>query len=82
VTVSPDYFRAIFAKLTAGEGNSSIALVRTDGVVLVRYPGADQIPAGIIPTRPLMKDIAAGRHDGLDVRTSGSVSVSIVTGVG
>jgi signal transduction histidine kinase/ActR/RegA family two-component response regulator len=70
VTVSPDYFRAIFAKLTAGEGNSSIALVRTDGVVLVRYPGADRIPAGITPARPLMKDIAAGRHDGLDVRTS------------
>ena len=70
VTVSPDYFHAIFAKLSAGEDKSSIALVRTDGAILVRYPSGDQIPSSMTADRPLMKVIAAGHRDGADISMS------------
>jgi signal transduction histidine kinase len=70
VTVSPDYFEGIFAKLAVDERASSISLVRSDGVLLVRYPSVARMPPQVGADNPLMNAVATGRRDGVYVGTS------------
>ncbi|MFL5280504.1 MAG: ATP-binding protein [Rhodopila sp.] len=65
VTLSPDYFRAFYERIALDPAASAAALVRTDGSLLVRYPGSGQVVQTLPPTNALLQAAAAGGDSGV-----------------
>jgi signal transduction histidine kinase/ActR/RegA family two-component response regulator len=63
VTLSPDYFRAFYKKISADP--AAAALVRTDGSLLVRYPEPVYVVEKLPPTNGLLRAAASGADAGV-----------------
>jgi signal transduction histidine kinase len=68
VTISPAYFRAFYAQVMDDPAQSTAALVRDDGSVLVRYPPLpsplSQLPAGSAFMRAIKREHWQGEFGG------------------
>jgi signal transduction histidine kinase/ActR/RegA family two-component response regulator len=65
VTVSPDYFAALYSKLAEPRSSTLMMLARTDGTILVRYPspreGVERVPS----QSSLMQAVSSGVAQGV-----------------
>ncbi len=59
VTVSPAYFEAFYRRILSHLTNSAAGVIRTDGVLLVRFPEVSPRPVALPAANPMLQ--AAGR---------------------
>jgi two-component sensor histidine kinase len=64
VVVRPNYFEGFFRATLGRAGESTAALVRTDGTTLVRYPTTDEVPAPMA-SAALDAALASGERAGV-----------------
>jgi two-component system NtrC family sensor kinase len=70
VTLSPSYFQRFYEQIAPPVKNASAALVRIDGKLLMRYPGADSGPGEVPRSSPLLQAAASGAASGIFVGKS------------
>jgi hypothetical protein len=59
--INPANYEKFFASITLG-ANATIAMIQTDGTMLVRYPRIDQMVGQKFPNAPLLQLVFGAAH--------------------
>jgi signal transduction histidine kinase len=80
VAVASEYFTRFWAESLRDRPGIVVALIRTDGQILARYPSVTPLPRLTAETSPLMRLLASGQDSGVYVAPSVIDGGSLILG--